>query len=204
MFNLWWHPAGHQDQSSLAQPRSSPLWHVRSWISGPDNGHFGEGVSWGAGARPPTPILSLISWRAFSICWGVPRMEKMRTLGSVLGGGFLCSSTWARDCSLMFLMVSPPEKTKQKRTQFSYAACTHFSNNSAFSTNAKHLWAEVGLEDSRSNLQVNSKIWSAQLSVLVRVYHNKAVKSLQLIGNKVMCLAQWLTHSPNMLKEPSL
>lgn len=31
MFNLWWHPAGHQDHS---KPSSSPHWHVCSWISG--------------------------------------------------------------------------------------------------------------------------------------------------------------------------
>lgn len=34
MFNLWWHPAGHQDHSSRAHPSSSLHWHVRSWISG--------------------------------------------------------------------------------------------------------------------------------------------------------------------------
>lgn len=34
MFNLWWHPAGHQHHSSLPHPSSSLRWHVRSWISG--------------------------------------------------------------------------------------------------------------------------------------------------------------------------
>ena len=34
MFNLWWHPAGHQHHSSLAHPGGSRHWHVRSWISG--------------------------------------------------------------------------------------------------------------------------------------------------------------------------
>lgn len=34
MFNLWWHPAGHQHHSSLAHPSGSRHWHVRSWISG--------------------------------------------------------------------------------------------------------------------------------------------------------------------------
>ena len=58
-----------------------------------------------------TPILSSMSWRASSICCGVPLMEKMRTLGSVLWGGFLCSSTWAPDCWLMLLMVAPPGQT---------------------------------------------------------------------------------------------
>lgn len=101
MFNLWWHPAGHQHHSSSSQ------WHVHSWISGQTIVIWGGGAA-RVGVRPPTPILSSISWRAFSNCWGVPRIEKMRTLGSVLGGGILCSSTWARDCSLMFLMVSPP------------------------------------------------------------------------------------------------
>lgn len=56
----------------------------------------------------PTPILSSMSWRATSICWAVPLMVKTRVLGSVEGGGFLCSSTWAPDCWLMLLMVSPP------------------------------------------------------------------------------------------------
>lgn len=110
MFNLWWHPARHQDYSSPAHPSSSSHWHVRSWISDQTIALWASTE----GAGPPTPILSSISWRAFSNCWGVPRMEKMRTLGSVLGGGFLWSSTWARDCSLMFLMVSPPEKKKKQ------------------------------------------------------------------------------------------
>lgn len=118
MFNLWWHPAGHQDHSSPAHPSSSLHWHVRSWISGQTIAFW---ASIG-GARPPTPILSSISWRAFSNCWGVPRMEKMRTLGSVLGGGFLCSSTWARDCSLMFLMVSPPGRGSNKNKHLTGAA----------------------------------------------------------------------------------
>lgn len=34
MFNLWWHPAGHQDHSS------SPHWHVCSWISSPTKAFF--------------------------------------------------------------------------------------------------------------------------------------------------------------------
>lgn len=40
MFNLWWHPAGHQDHSS------SPHWHVCSWISSPTIA-FLKGVPWG-------------------------------------------------------------------------------------------------------------------------------------------------------------
>lgn len=108
-FNPWWplpaNSSSHQQRRQ--QPNSQYLRHVRSWIAG-----FRQR------GGPPTPILSSISWRAFSNCCGVPRMEKMRTLGSVLGGGFLCSSTWARDCSLMFLMVSPPRSGTSEAHRF--------------------------------------------------------------------------------------
>ena len=104
------------------QQRRSSQWHVRSWISG-------HTIAFRAWARPPTPILSSISCRAFSNCWGVPRMEKMRTLGSVLGGGFLCSSTWARDCSLMFLMVSPPGGAASDKEEYKQRLLTMTSTN---------------------------------------------------------------------------
>lgn len=204
MFNLWWHPAGHQDQSSLAQPRSSPLWHVRSWISdqtmdilgreyrgGLELDHLPQFSHWSAGGPFPS-AEGCLGWRRcarWGRCWAAGFSAAPRGHETAL---------W---CSWWFRHL---KKQNKNALNFHMQLAHIFQTTVHLSTNAKHLWAEVGLEDSRSNLQVNSKIWSAQLSVLVRVYHNKAVKSLQLIGNKVMCLAQWLTHSPNMLKEPSL
>lgn len=56
---------------------------------------------------------------ASSICWGTPLIVNIRTPGSVLGGGFLWSSTWAPDCWFMLLMFSPPEEQEIKTKGFS-------------------------------------------------------------------------------------
>lgn len=61
-----------------------------------------------------TPTFSSMRCLASSICWGTPLIVNIRTPGSVFGGGFLWSSTWAPDCWFILLMFSPPEEKKTK------------------------------------------------------------------------------------------
>lgn len=68
---------------------------------------------WGKG-QVRTPTFSSMRCLATSICCGTPLMVNIRRLGSVLGGGFRCSSTCAPDCWLMLLMFSPPAGGRQK------------------------------------------------------------------------------------------